>query len=553
MSVPSSTGSPPRPPQTSIPIPVSPLFPVTTGAMPASPLFQGPYGFISQGTWPFAPFPVFGTPAAQVSSDSFVPASAAAQPTTTHVVLRDEASSPIDVVDVEQLRKRKRLLDETDGDSRPKRITLEKHVASRKIEKVSRLEALNRSLQVINQQLELAKTESDEKFQQLKQFFLSIIHDIKNELNADLCFLEQDTPDIPSAITCIRSSAHFLEDNLDLEKGELTLHKTNFHLGKELTNAFEVARRSVQKQDKKISYSFHIDTDVPELLYGDVGKLGRIIKNLLTNSFKYTLDGGEIKIFVTKDAIKPSCYRFIVVDTGKGIPSEQKEKFGQRFGIDSQGEKGFGVGLSACAHLVSLMQGTFKLIDTPELRFQLQNPHQTQGCCIEFTMHLEEAKMDLVSKDELALDKRFKLLPKLTMIFADDMPVIRMAYANKKKKEAKKHDAKFVENGHEAIKELQHYYTGEETPTHPPVLLLDNDMPLSKEAEELQTPRIDGIEAAKILRKWEKEKKINPRPIIILVSGGVSLSEEDKALFDRVLEKPFKWTKFVKFLESKFE
>ena len=106
-----------------------------------------------------------------------------------------------------------------------------------------------------------------------------------------------------------------------------------------------------------------VTADVPPV-YADKYDIERVVLNILSNSIKYTKEGGEIKIyvgFVYNDAyIK-------IIDNGIGIPKEDLDKIFERFyRVDKSRSKevgGTGLGLSIVKHIAIYHNGKVKATD----------------------------------------------------------------------------------------------------------------------------------------------------------------------------------------------
>ena len=98
--------------------------------------------------------------------------------------------------------------------------------------------------------------------------------------------------------------------------------------------------------------------DLDEAVYvGDYDLMQHLWINLLTNAVKYTPKGGSITVTLKNEE------KFIavsVVDTGKGIPPEDRERiFDKYYQTDkSHSKRGLGLGLAICKRIVQLCNGS---------------------------------------------------------------------------------------------------------------------------------------------------------------------------------------------------
>src|SRR5690606_31249919 len=97
---------------------------------------------------------------------------------------------------------------------------------------------------------------------------------------------------------------------------------------------------------------------LPEPVYVDVEMWEKVVLNLISNAFKFTLQG---KIRVSLEAVD-DCVELRVMDTGVGIPADEIPKLFQRFhrvaGITGRTQEGSGIGLALVHELVRLHGGS---------------------------------------------------------------------------------------------------------------------------------------------------------------------------------------------------
>jgi len=132
-------------------------------------------------------------------------------------------------------------------------------------------------------------------------------------------------------------------------------------------------------QDKKLDFVIDVDPDLPRSMYTDDKRLQQIIKNLLSNAFKFT-EAGHVRLKVYKaragwsannDHLNaaPQVLAFTVEDTGIGIPAEKQriifEAFQQADGTTSRKYGGTGLGLSISREITRLLGGELTVTSTP--------------------------------------------------------------------------------------------------------------------------------------------------------------------------------------------
>ena len=164
-----------------------------------------------------------------------------------------------------------------------------------------------------------------------------------------------------------RNLLTILNDVLDLSKieaGRLEIDPVPMSLQESVESAVELLRSLAQ--EKGIALTCAIDPDVPQWVLGDPIRLRQILLNLLGNAVKFTTHGG-VTLKLSRDSGER--VRFVVSDTGIGIPPEQ---LGQLFRPFSQLDTsmtrrfgGTGLGLSISHRLVELMGGEIGVDSVP--------------------------------------------------------------------------------------------------------------------------------------------------------------------------------------------
>lgn len=208
------------------------------------------------------------------------------------------------------------------------------------------------------------------------EFLANMSHEIRTPLNAIVGFSEmlENTPltenqkkhiDVISVAS--KNLMNVLNDVLDTSKLEAGV----IQLEKRKTNIKEVVENVVSlyasiAHAKKVKTSISIDSDVPKLVFADQTRLSQILSNLVNNAIKFTEKGKvALHVEVLSRQKDRKTLRFIVKDTGIGIPKNKQIEIFDRF-IQAESSTtrkygGTGLGMSIVKSLVALHNGEINL------------------------------------------------------------------------------------------------------------------------------------------------------------------------------------------------
>ncbi len=229
-----------------------------------------------------------------------------------------------------------------------------------------------------NKALEKSKQEIEQSSRYKSEFLANMSHELRTPLNSIILLsdllgknraknlTEKDTQ---KAITINKSGNELLRlinDILDLSKveaGKMELVVDRFKSGDLLTEVKDMFE--VVANDRGLD--FYIEDEFNDYVLNDKDRISQIIRNLISNAFKFTKDGSvTVKFEKSENADKP--VRFSVTDTGIGIPEDKQklifEAFKQADGSTSREYGGTGLGLSISKELAKMMGGEITLSST---------------------------------------------------------------------------------------------------------------------------------------------------------------------------------------------
>ena len=227
------------------------------------------------------------------------------------------------------------------------------------------------------EELERALREAENASKVKSDFLSSMSHDIRTPMNAivgmtTLALANLDNTDkLKDYLYKISvSSQHLLSlinDILDMsqiEQSKIHLNLQTIHIEELIGNISSI----MTSQAENIGLCFKIETSVFQHIKftGDALRIKQILINLLSNAFKFTLEGGMVIFRVEEiNAERHGCvrYRFTVQDTGIGISDEFLNRLFEPFNRSKKVSKveGTGLGLSITKGLVDLMGGTIQV------------------------------------------------------------------------------------------------------------------------------------------------------------------------------------------------
>lgn len=280
-------------------------------------------------------------------------------------------------------------------------------------EQTELLEEQNKEIEHKNQEVEKARRSLEKKAEQLalaskykSEILTNMSHELRTPLNSLLILSqilsENEEENLTDKQTEYAETIHasgtdllnLINDILDLsriEAGATTIEIDEVSLS-DLYSNLERSFRQLAR-NKGLGFIIQVDNNWPDAIYTDSKRLQQILRNLLSNAFKFTTEGEiSLRMGIVRggwakdhDALNSADYvvAFCVRDTGIGIALEKQplifESFQQADGGISRQYGGTGLGLTISRELAQLLDGELSLA------------HSTWGAGSSFVFYLPQS------------------------------------------------------------------------------------------------------------------------------------------------------------------
>ena len=363
----------------------------------------------------------------------------------------------------EQLQVKTELLEKSEANLRAQQEEL--HQSNEELEeKANLLEEQKETLENAKKQIETKAHELELNSKYKSEFLANMSHELRTPLNSILILSQLlvdnkngilSTKEVEFSQNICNSGSDLLElinEILDLSKvesGKLDLHIEDVSISK-ITNSIHVMFDEVAKK-KAISFNIQCsETFLHTSIHTDSQRLDQIIRNLLSNAFKFTSNKGTVTfaihaasektIFRNRNLTLQNCLALSVSDTGIGIPQNKLEiifeAFQQVDGSTNRKYGGTGLGLSISRGLSMALGGEIHV-------------HSEEGKGSTFTFFIpyqynEENKVgidrltevyrgDLVQKDRTIVSKPIIIEDTLLSVDVEDFDDDRYSITTKDK------------------------------------------------------------------------------------------------------------------------
>ncbi|MFD1217446.1 ATP-binding protein [Microbulbifer celer] len=351
------------------------------------------------------------------------------------------------------------------------------------------------------------------------RFLTNMSHEIRTPLNAIVGFSQvllnrsrgtKLPPDFQQFLEKISISgqglAELVNDVLDIsriEAGKIEVMEEDVHLP-ELINRILVSCEP-QASTRQLTLNSDIDSELPDIICTDRGKLSQILINLISNAIKFSPERASIDLRLQK--LGEEKLSIEVIDRGIGIPVEQQaiifEPFEQVDKSTVGQSRGTGLGLPITRSLVELLGGEISL-----------ESEDSVGTCFQVLLPLKEGCAQRVQPAVQHVSAA-KLAGTRVLVFEDNPlnQILMQAFCDD-------HDinATFVADGQQGIAQV--------CEVRPDMIFMD-----------VQLPGLSGIEATKKIRQMPTIGKV---PIIGL--SAAAFNDQQRAALnagmDDYLTKP---------------
>ena len=374
-------------------------------------------------------------------------------------------------------------------------------------------------------------------------FFSNISHEFRTPLNLILSPLEEllhqptgnlSTNEKQTLETTHRNAMRLLRlvntllDFSSIESGRQQTHFSRINIAKLTKNLVSYFESLIEKAGLKLIVNAQA---IDQPVYVDKQMWEKIVFNLLSNAYKYTLEGSiTVEIHPEKDQVV-----FRVKDTGVGIPQDELPKIFERFhrvqNAAGRTYEGTGIGLPLTKELVEMHQGTITAeselgkgsvftvkipIGKEHIAVNQINKTKTGSNGSDLTITMDEIDLLQNHSDTLSLEESPKDNDLPTVMIVDDSADMR---THLRSLLVKKFNITTAANGKDALKKIKD--------AAPDIVLTDIMMPV-----------MDGIT---LLKELKSNKSTSNIPVILLTAraGEESLIVGFETAADDYLVKPF--------------
>lgn len=396
---------------------------------------------------------------------------------------------------------------------------------------------------------QIEKEKSEELAQAKLRYFTNVSHDFLTPLTIISCLIDDvemtyrnRIPQLDKMRSNLGKLKRLIQQILDFRKIENGKMELKVALGDLSAFLHELCKTNFEPLMAKKQIAFEYDNGEEQCpAYFDADKLEKVVFNLLSNAYKYTEEGGNVRVTLSQKQEAGHSYALIcVTDTGKGIPGEHLKQIFDRFFIseESAGTASNGIGLSLVKELLDLHHAHIDVQSEP-------------GKGSKFSIRLPIDK-DSYAAGEFVSAEQMTGLKRLELDAAEEQPEKTTVENATLIVPTDGHRMLIVEDNEELLDLMYHIFS-----RHRQVLIAHNGVEAmeviqKKEVDiiisDVMMPEMDGLE---LCRQLKQDIKTSHIPIILLTARNSADDRVEcyKAGADGYIAKPFE----LKVLEARVE
>jgi len=384
--------------------------------------------------------------------------------------------------------------------------------------------------QNLQKALQKAKEEAEKASKVKSEFLANMSHEIRTPLNAMFGFIQllQDKKlddESKKYINIIEKSGQnlltIINDILDfskLESGKLNIENIEFNPDEEIEIIYNLFSKEAYKKDINLKIE---KTNLKYNIYSDPTRLKQVISNLLSNAIKFTPESKNITLKVNYNEKKETLF-ISIKDEGIGIPKDKLETIFEAFSqADTSTTRKFGgtgLGLTISYRLVKLLGGELKV-----------ESEVGKGSKFYFTIPAKKGKQ--ITKKPIKNKSTDNKTYNYHILLVEDNQANQMFMKVLLKKLGVTFDI-----ANDGIEAIEMFKTNKYD-----LILMDENM-----------PNMNGIEATKQIRLYERKKHLTPTKISALTANALETDKERFLLagMNYYLSKPLDIDKLKEILDK---